>query len=125
MSTAQAVAPTRQHLTLSGSSLLVRDFFCYSLQSILYQRALYPPEDFKAVRKYGLQMLVAIDDALATYIDAAMRQLAAWLEQGAVSRVVVAIVDTETGDTVERWQFDVDVVGEAVAESKLAKEEKK
>lgn len=108
--TAQAAAATRTHLTLKGSTSLVHEFFNYSVQSILYQRNIYPSEDFKTVKKYGLQMLVTTDDGLADYLDRAMNQLRTWLEEGKVTRLVVAIVEKDTQETRERWQFDVEVI---------------
>ncbi|KAN0061406.1 Mitotic spindle checkpoint component mad2 [Thecaphora frezii] len=111
-----AAAPTRSHLSLKGSTSLVHEFFTYCVQSILYQRNIYPPEDFKTVKKYGLQMLVTTDDSVADYLERAMNQLQDWLERGKVTRLVVAIVERETGETRERWQFDVEVLqkGDAV-----------
>ncbi|WFC95266.1 Mitotic spindle checkpoint component mad2 [Malassezia brasiliensis] len=115
MAQAQAqAAPTRTHLTLKGSTALVHEFFSYSVQSILYQRSIYPSEDFRTVKKFGLQMLATTDDDLADYLDRAMAQLKTWLEQGKVRRLVVAIVEKESQETVERWQFDVEVVNEGV-----------
>ena len=113
MAAAQAVAqeaPTRTHLTLKGSTALVHEFFSYSVQSILYQRSIYPSEDFRTVKKFGLQMLATTDDDLADYLGRAMGQLKKWLEQGKVRRLVVAIVEKESQETVERWQFDIEVV---------------
>ena len=107
-------APTRTHLTLKGSTALVHEFFNYSVQSILYQRSIYPSEDFRTVKKFGLQMLSTTDDDLADYLDRAMGQLKTWLEQGKVRRLVVAIVEKETQETVERWQFDIEVVNEGL-----------
>lgn len=76
MATAQATAaPTRTHLSLKGSTAIVNEFFEYSVQSILFQRGIYPAEDFKPVKKYGLQMLVTTDDALQEYLQRAMGQL--------------------------------------------------
>lgn len=116
MATAQATAATRTHLTLKGSTALVHEFFNFSVQSILYQRNIYPPDDFKTVKKYGLQMLVTTDDGLAEYLETAMGQLKTWLERGDVTRLVVVIVEKETGETRERWQFDVDVINPPIAE---------
>lgn len=110
MATAQATAATRTHLTLKGSTALVHEFFNYSVQSILYQRSIYPSDDFKTVKKYGLQMLVTTDDGLIEYLDSAMAQLKVWLERGDVTRLVVVIVEKDSGETRERWQFDVDVI---------------
>lgn len=78
MSVAQAVgqqAPTRTHLTLKGSTTLVHEFFNYSVQSILYQRSIYPSDDFRTIKKFGLQMLATTDEDLADYLDRAMQQL--------------------------------------------------
>ena len=125
MATAQAVgqqAPTRTHLTLKGSTALVHEFFNYSVQSILYQRSIYPSEDFRTVKKFGLQMLATTDDDLADYLDRAMQQLKKWLEQGKVRRLVVAIVEKASQDTVERWQFDIEVMNEGLTESQVPKE---
>lgn len=86
---------------------MVHEFFNYSVQSILYQRNIYPSDDFKTVKKYGLQMLVTTDDGLIEYLESAMNQLKLWLERGDVTRLVVVIVEKDTGETRERWQFDV------------------
>jgi hypothetical protein len=44
-------------LALKGSAKLVAEFFQYSIHTILFQRGVYPAEDFTAVKKYGLNML--------------------------------------------------------------------
>ena len=36
----------------------------YSINSILYQRGIYPPETFKRMNKYGLTMMMTADDGL-------------------------------------------------------------
>jgi mitotic spindle assembly checkpoint protein MAD2 len=40
---------TRQNqaITLKGSTAMVTEFFEYSVNSILYQRGIYPPDDFR------------------------------------------------------------------------------
>ena len=42
---------------------------------MLYQRGIYPPEDFKVVKKYGLNVLVTTDDEVKSYIKRIMAQL--------------------------------------------------
>ena len=44
-------------------------------ESVLYQRGIYPPEDFKVVKKYGLNVLVTTDDEVKNYIKRIMGQL--------------------------------------------------
>ncbi|CAO1628104.1 unnamed protein product [Jaminaea pallidilutea] len=110
MASAQAVATSsKTHLTLKGSTAIVSDFFNFSVQSILYQRGIYPADDFRTVKKYGLQMLVTTDDGLESYILDCLKQVEEWITQGKLNRLVVAIVEKETGDTRERWQFDLQV----------------
>ncbi|KAL8809840.1 MAG: hypothetical protein Q9223_006805 [Gallowayella weberi] len=94
-------------LSLKGSSKLIAEFFEYSINTILFQRGVYPAEDFTAVKKYGLNMLVTSDDQVKAYIKKIMSQLNKWMIGGKISKLVVVITDKETGDHVERWQFDV------------------
>ncbi|KAI9371303.1 DNA-binding protein [Aspergillus egyptiacus] len=98
-------------LSLKGSSKLVAEFFEYSINSILFQRGVYPPEDFTTVKKYGLNMLVTADDQVKAYIKKIMSQLNKWMLGGKISKLVVVITDKETGEHVERWQFDVQIYG--------------
>ena len=43
-------------------------FLVYGINSILYQRGIYPPETFTRVQKYGLTILVTTDDELKKYL---------------------------------------------------------
>lgn len=66
---------TKAHISLAGSTAIVSEFFSYAVNSILFQRGLYPPEDFKMVKKYGLNMLVTNDDGLKGYLEGIIKQL--------------------------------------------------
>ncbi|UKZ50430.1 hypothetical protein TrVGV298_004693 [Trichoderma virens] len=96
-------------LSLKGSSRLVAEFFQYSIHTILFQRGVYPAEDFTAVKKYGLNMLVSADDQVKAYIKKIMSQLDKWMVGGKISKLVIVITDKDTGEHVERWQFDVQI----------------
>jgi len=74
-----------------------------------FQRGVYPAEDFTAVKKYGLNMLVSSDDQVKAYIKKIMSQLNKWMVGGKISKLVVVITSKETGEHVERWQFNVDI----------------
>ncbi|KAK9452869.1 DNA-binding protein [Dipodascopsis uninucleata] len=104
-----AAAPTRSKLSLKGSSKLVAEFFEYSINSILFQRGIYPAEDFQVVKKYGLNMLVTVDEDVRAYIKRIMLQLNKWIVGGKISKLIVAIISQDTGDVTERWQFDIEV----------------
>lgn len=79
-------APTRQAITLKGSTNLVTEFFKYAVNTlasshriphislthydrILFQRGVYPSDDFHMVKKYGQTVLVTQDLALENYLD--------------------------------------------------------
>ncbi|KAH6674133.1 DNA-binding protein [Tricladium varicosporioides] len=104
-------------LSLKGSSKLVAEFFQYSINTILFQRGVYPAEDFTAVKKYGLTMLVSSDDQVKAYIKKIMSQLDKWMIGGKISKLVVVITSKDTGEHVERWQFDVQIFNKASKKS--------
>ncbi|CAG9951754.1 unnamed protein product [Clonostachys rosea f. rosea IK726] len=127
-------------LSLKGSARLVAEFFQYSIHSILFQRGVYPAEDFAAVKKYGLNMLgtlmstpnhapnsfslthslppVSSDDQVKAYIKRIMSQLDKWMVGGKISKLVIVITDKDTGEHVERWQFDVQIFQPTKSKSK-------
>ncbi|KAK3332750.1 mitotic spindle checkpoint component mad2 [Cercophora scortea] len=96
-------------LSLKGSAKLVAEFFQYSIHTILFQRGVYPAEDFSTVKKYGLNMLVSSDDQVRAYIKKIMSQLDKWMVGGKISKLVIVITNKDTGEHVERWQFDVQI----------------
>ena len=52
-------------------------------------------------------MLVSSDDQVRAYIKKIMSQLDKWMVGGKISKLVIVITDKDTGEHVERWQFDV------------------
>ncbi|SCU88142.1 LADA_0E08438g1_1 [Lachancea dasiensis] len=103
-------------LSLKGSTRTVTEFFEYSINSILYQRAVYPSEDFVAVRKYDLNLLKTHDDELKTYIRQILQQVHRWLLGGKCNKLVLCIVDKPSCEIVERWEFDVEHTAQGTEE---------
>lgn len=104
------MASTKQSnlITLKGSAAIVSEFFYFGINSILYQRGVYPPEMFKQEKKYGLTTLVITNEEVSNYLkNIIVPQLTEWLEKGAVRRVVVVIKEVGTNETMERWQFQI------------------
>ncbi|VDB86533.1 unnamed protein product [Peniophora sp. CBMAI 1063] len=108
MSTKQA--PTRQAITLKGSTALVTEFFKYAVNTILFQRGVYPSDDFHMVKKYGQTVLVTQDLALENYLDKILKQVQKWLLTGSVTQLVVAIISKDSRTPLERWVFDIHLV---------------
>ncbi|PSR90296.1 DNA-binding protein [Coniella lustricola] len=105
-------------LSLKGSAKLVAEFFQYSIHSILYQRGVYPAEDFTVVKKYGLNMLVSSDDQVKSYIKRIMAALDRWMKEGKISKLVIVITNKDTSEHLERWQFDINITAPTKTKSK-------
>ncbi|CAK7308161.1 Mitotic spindle assembly checkpoint protein MAD2A [Vulpes lagopus] len=97
-----------QGITLRGSADIVAEFFSFGINSILYQRGIYPPETFTRVQKYGLTLLVTTDPELIKYLNNVVEQLKDWLYKCSVQKLVVVISNIESGEILERWQFDIE-----------------
>eukprot|EP01111_Echinosteliopsis_oligospora_P016617 TRINITY_DN6973_c0_g1_i1.p1 TRINITY_DN6973_c0_g1~~TRINITY_DN6973_c0_g1_i1.p1 ORF type:complete len:199 (-),score=41.65 TRINITY_DN6973_c0_g1_i1:403-999(-) len=113
---------TKNSITLKGSTDIVTEFFGYSINSILYQRGIYPPEGFSRVNKYGLTMLVTTDPGLQEYLKHVLSQLSEWLMNGSVQKLVLVITDVASKEVLERWVFDI--VHEGAGSSSGPKPEK-
>mmetsp|Transcript_11274 Transcript_11274/g.26617 ORF Transcript_11274/g.26617 Transcript_11274/m.26617 type:complete len:211 (+) Transcript_11274:193-825(+) len=108
MAAAGTATDTKNIITLKGSVEIVTEFFGYSINSILYQRGIYPPETFAAVSQYGLSMLVTTDDGLKAYLANVLRQLSEWLTRGEVQKLCVVITGVDSGEVLERWAFNIE-----------------
>jgi mitotic spindle assembly checkpoint protein MAD2 len=96
------------------------------VNSILFQRGIYPPESFTKVKKYGLGLLVTTDTALRDYIKNVVEQMSSmqrarppslaryshmlpgWLMGGAVQQLVMVVTNVENKEVLERWCFKLD-----------------
>lgn len=50
---------------------------------------------------------VSQDDQVKAYIKKIMSQLNRWMTKSKISKLVIVVTSKETGEDVERWQFDV------------------
>ncbi|KAJ7630870.1 spindle assembly checkpoint protein [Roridomyces roridus] len=100
----------KQTITLKGSAAIVTEFFKYAVNSILFQREVYPSDDFHMVKKYGQVVLVTQDLALENYIEKILAQVQKWILTGSVTQLVLVILAKDTRATLERWVFDIKLV---------------
>jgi len=112
MSTCSAV-DSKNIITLKGSVAIVSDFFFCAINSILYQRGIYQPENFSKESKYGLTVLTTTHQGLLAYLKQVMSQMKVWLVDGNVQRLVVVVTGVDSGETLERWQFNISVEDDA------------
>merc|ERR1712050_363783 len=100
MGSFKKMASTQQQnsITLKGSTDLVSEFFYYGINSILYQRGIYPPENFSREQKYGLSLLVTTDNALVDYLKQLLNQIKEWLMDTSIQKLVLVIKDCDTNE---------------------------
>ncbi|KAF9076206.1 spindle assembly checkpoint protein [Rhodocollybia butyracea] len=110
----------RQAITLKGSTALVTEFFKYAVNTILFQREVYPSDDFHMVKKYGQTVLVTQDIALENYLEKILNQVQKWLLTGSVTQLVLAIISKDSRTPLERWVFDIKLVEPPVDSSDVA-----
>lgn len=60
-------------------------------------------------------MLVTTDEGLKGYLVQVLKQLADWLSNGEVQKLVVVITGVETRQVLERWVFNIDTDKAALA----------
>ncbi|TTI61493.1 Mitotic spindle assembly checkpoint protein MAD2A [Bagarius yarrelli] len=102
------MSTTLQGITLKGSAELVAEFFSFGINSILYQRGIYPAETFTRVTKYDMGLHLTTDPKLKNYLTNVVTQLKEWLFDCTVQKLVVVITCLETNEVLERWQFDIE-----------------
>lgn len=106
-----------QSIPLKGSAHLITEFFYYGLNHILFQRGIYPPENFKRHTKYGMTTLVTTDEDVEKYLTSVLNQMKEWLQSSCLRRVVVVVASIATGRVLERWAFDVALEDKALQET--------
>lgn len=94
---------------LKGSVEIIVEFFNYGINSILYQRGLYPSDTFVQREKYGLPLLITTNPNLKNYLSTILNQMKMFLETKNVHKIVIVILKCDTMEPVERWQFNVDL----------------
>lgn len=97
-------------LALKGSLKIVADYFEFAINSILFQRGIYPPEDFQTVKKYGLPLLVSADEEVKEYINKIMAQVKKWVYGRKIGKLVVVIISKANAEVVERWEFNIEIL---------------
>lgn len=70
----ETASAVRNTITLKGSTATVNEFFQYALSSILYQRGVYPPENFEPKKQYGLTVMAVKDSQLTEYLSSVLQQ---------------------------------------------------
>jgi len=97
-------------INLQGSAQTVAEFFYYGVNSILYQRGIYSADSFKRAQKYGTTILVSADEKVNNFLTPLLAQVEKWLTSKALQKLILIIAAVQTGEILERWQFDVSLI---------------
>uniref|UniRef100_A0A183CN73 Mitotic spindle assembly checkpoint protein MAD2A n=1 Tax=Globodera pallida TaxID=36090 RepID=A0A183CN73_GLOPA len=99
---------TKNSITLKGSAQMVQQFFHYGIHSILYQRGIYPSDNFTREKKYGMTLLVNKDPKLEKFLQPLLEHVEMMLTKRKLKKLVLVITDIVTKEALERWQFDIE-----------------
>ena len=80
-----------QQITLRGSTEICTEFFGYAVNSVLYQRGLYPANEFEVKKKFGLGMLVSSNEEVKKYLVSVLDQINEWLIKKTLEKLVLVI----------------------------------
>ena len=94
-------------ILLKGSTHTVSEFFQYALSSVLYQRGVYPADNFEPTKKFGITVMTVKDMKLQVYLRDVLKYFTDWLQTGTLQKAVLVILGASSGEVLERWSFDI------------------
>ncbi|OUT20214.1 hypothetical protein CAS74_004956 [Pichia kudriavzevii] len=97
-------------LQIKGSSRVISDYFEICIHNILFQRHIYPKEEFKVIRKFGLNLVFSKNEEVIKYISQVISQLHRWIFTGKISWLTLLIVSKESEKISEKWMFNIDII---------------
>ncbi|XP_055551573.1 mitotic spindle assembly checkpoint protein MAD2A [Wyeomyia smithii] len=98
---------TQNAITLKGSAAIVAEYLNYGINSILFQRGIYPPEQFTSVQQYGLTILMSTDDKIIAFLQNVLGQAQEWLARNEIEKITMVITNVYTKEVLEQWDFKV------------------
>ncbi|CAH1118018.1 unnamed protein product [Phaedon cochleariae] len=117
-----AAQKSKSAITLKGSSAIVCDYLNFGINSILFQRGLYPPENFTAEEEYGLTILMSTDNKIKHFLTTTLGKLKEWLAEKVVNKVALVITNVKTLEVMERWDFIVEYEADSKGEAEQVSE---
>ncbi|XP_004523799.1 mitotic spindle assembly checkpoint protein MAD2A [Ceratitis capitata] len=102
MSTAQS---TKNCITLRGSAQIIVEYLKYGINSILFQRGIYPPETFENTQQYGITILMSKDKKIEEFLANVLQQTEEWLAKNMIEKISMVITNAHTKEVLECWDF--------------------
>ncbi|KAB0798716.1 hypothetical protein PPYR_09709 [Photinus pyralis] len=107
-----AAQKSKSAITVKGSAEIVVEYLDFGINSILFQRGLYPPEDFKTVENYGLPIYMSQNNKIKEFLSSTFCQLKEWLVKRLVDKIALIVTSVKTREVMERWDFNVQYEGD-------------
>ncbi|CAG2056337.1 unnamed protein product, partial [Timema podura] len=80
----------------------------HGINSVLYQRGIYPPESFIPVEQFDLTLLTSFDERVKFYLNKVLGQIEEFMLKKLVKQVSMVIIRMDTLDPIERWDFSIE-----------------
>ncbi|XP_037937768.1 mitotic spindle assembly checkpoint protein MAD2A [Teleopsis dalmanni] len=92
-------------ITLKGSAQIIVEYLKYGINSILFQRGIYPAESFENAQQYGLTILMSTDPKIQEFLVNVLRQTEEWLAKDLIEKISMIITNAHTKEVLECWDF--------------------
>lgn len=106
------MASTKQQtvgsVTLKGSADLIKEYLDYGINSILYQRGIYPSEMFEPAEHFGITVYMTTNEGLKSFLTSILDQIQDWICENRMRKISLIISNTSTKEVLERWDFNID-----------------
>ncbi|KAG5669973.1 hypothetical protein PVAND_000262 [Polypedilum vanderplanki] len=99
---------TKNCITLKGSAAIIKDYLNYGVNSILFQRGIYPAENFMPQQQYGLTIFMSKDEKIMEFLKNVLGQSENWLAKNQVEKFSLIISNVHTKEVLECWDFKID-----------------
>lgn len=99
---------TKNIITLRGSAQIICEYLKFAMNSVLFQRGLYPAETFKAEQHYGITLLLSEDAQIKNFLTNLLTQSEEWIVNKKVSKLSLIILDVANKEVLECWDFKVE-----------------
>ncbi|XP_055688639.1 mitotic spindle assembly checkpoint protein MAD2A [Lutzomyia longipalpis] len=101
-------------ITLSGSAAIICEYLNFGVNSVLFQRGIYPPESFSTVQQYGLTIFMSQDEKITEFLKKVLTKAQDWITENKVEKISLVIKNSHTAETLECWDFKIDNENENV-----------
>ncbi|XP_035773748.1 mitotic spindle assembly checkpoint protein MAD2A-like [Anopheles albimanus] len=94
-------------ITLEGSSEMIGEYLRYAVNSILFQRGIYPAQEFETSERYGVPLYLSKNDGVKRFFDAILPNIEEWCCKKCIESVMLVMYNVRTKEVVERWDFNI------------------